>query len=85
MEKQYSHLRSLAIEQVEKGADLLDINVGMPNIDEPSVMADVINMLVPAIDAPLCLDSSNIKGLNKDLEFVPGRALVNSISLEKKR
>ena len=85
MEKQYSHLRSLAIEQVEKGADLLDINVGMPNIDEPSVMADVINMLVPAVDAPLCLDSSNIEAIEQGLRIYPGRALVNSISLEKEK
>lgn len=82
-QKSYGYVRQLAVEQVEKGADMLDVNVGMPGIDEPSAMVDVINTLVPAVDAPLCLDSSNIEALERGLRIYPGRALVNSISLEK--
>jgi len=85
MQRHYAHVRHLAIEQVEKGADLLDINVGMADIDEPAIMADVINTLVPAVNAPLCLDSSNIEVLEQGLRIYPGRALVNSISLEKEK
>jgi len=82
-QKRYAYVRQLAVEQVEKGADMLDVNVGMPGIDEASAMVDVIDTLVTAVDAPLCLDSSNIEALERGLRIYPGRALVNSISLEK--
>ncbi|MFS8501255.1 MAG: cobalamin-dependent protein, partial [Caldicoprobacter sp.] len=52
-------------------------------IDDASEMVEVIDTLVTAVDAPLCLDSSNIEALERGLRIYPGRALVNSISLEK--
>lgn len=82
-QKNYGYIRQLAVEQVEKGADALDVNVGMPDIDEPDAMVDVIDTLITAVDVPLCLDSSNIEALEKGLRIYPGRALVNSISLEE--
>jgi len=82
-QRRHSYVRRLALEQVEKGADILDVNVGMTGIDEAQTMVDVVNSLIAAVDVPLCLDSSNIEALEKGLRIYPGRALVNSVSLEK--
>lgn len=75
-------VRRLALEQVEKGAEVLDVNVGMPGIDEKSVMMKMVEMLSQLSDAPLCLDSSSPEVLEAALRIYPGRALINSISAE---
>lgn len=76
-------IRRLASEQAQKGADILDVNVGMPGIDEKAVMTDVVKLLGGICDAPLCLDSSSPEVLEAALRIYPGRALINSISQEK--
>ncbi len=76
-------IRSLATEQVEKGASILDVNVGMPGIDEKAVMLRTLTLLGEICDAPLCLDSSSPEVLEAALRIYPGRALINSISQEK--
>lgn len=78
-----SEVRRFAVEQLEKGAKILDVNVGMPGIDEKETMIKVVELLVPMIDAPLCLDSSSPEVLEAALRIYPGRALINSISAEK--
>lgn len=85
MEGRYTYVRQLAQEQVEKGATILDVNVGMTGIDEKQAMVDVINSLTTVTDAPLCLDSSNPEVIEQGLRIYPGRAIVNSISLEKEK
>lgn len=76
-------IRSLATEQVEKGANILDVNVGMPGIDEKAVMLRTVTLLGEICDAPLCLDSSSPEVLEAALRIYPGRALINSISQER--
>jgi len=76
-------VQDLAEEQVEKGAQILDVNVGMPGIDEKNVMVNVVEELSTIMDTPLCLDSSSPEVLEAALRVYPGRAIVNSISLEK--
>lgn len=76
-------VRRLALEQVEKGAHILDVNVGMPGIDEKATMINVVNLLGGICDVPLCLDSSSPEVLEAALRIYPGRALINSISQEK--
>ncbi len=76
-------IRRLAIEQTQKGADILDVNVGMHGIDEKSVMIAAIGVLGEVCDAPLSLDSSSPEVLEAALRIYPGRALINSISQEK--
>ena len=71
-----------AKEQEECGAGVLDINVGMSGIDEESMMLRVIEEVTQATSLPLCLDSSSPEILEKALRHYPGRALVNSVSLE---
>jgi len=78
-----SEVRRFAVEQIEKGAKVLDVNVGMPGIDEKETMVKVVELLVPMVDAPLCLDSSSPEVLEAALKIYPGRALINSISAEK--
>lgn len=73
----------MAIEQVQLGADILDINVGMNGIDEQQMMLEVMEEVLRVTDVPLCLDSSSAEVLEAVLRVYPGRALINSISLEK--
>lgn len=72
-------------EQVELGADILDVNVGMNGIDEKQTMLDVINHVTMISNIPLSIDSSNIEVLEAALRIYPGRALINSISLESEK
>lgn len=74
---------NMAEEQVEKGASILDINVGMNGIDEREMMLKVVYQVSQAVNLPLCLDSSSPEVLEAALRIYPGRALVNSVSLEK--
>ncbi len=78
-----NEIRRFAHEQIEKGADILDVNVGMPGINEKEVMVNTVSLLTSICDAPLCLDSSSPEVLEATLRIYPGRALINSISHEK--
>ncbi len=78
-----SEVRRFAVEQLEKGAKVLDVNVGMPGIDERETMVKIVELLAPMVEAPLCLDSSSPEVLEAALRIYPGRALINSISAEK--
>jgi len=71
-----------AQEQEENGAGVLDINVGMGGIDEGAMMLRVIDEVTQATSLPLSLDSSSPEILEAALRHYPGRALVNSVSLE---
>lgn len=70
-------------EQRENGADILDINMGMNGIDEKEMMLNVIHEVTRISDIPLCIDSSHVDVIEAALRIYPGRALINSISLEK--
>ncbi|MFA6281525.1 MAG: homocysteine S-methyltransferase family protein [Candidatus Omnitrophota bacterium] len=75
-------VKKFAKEQESSGARLLDVNVGMPEIDEVKTMIEAISALALITELPLVIDSSNIKVIEKALRFYPGRALINSISAE---
>jgi 5-methyltetrahydrofolate--homocysteine methyltransferase len=81
----YSMVIRMAEEQVELGADFLDINVGMNGIDLEKTMTDSIYEVTQVVQVPLCIDSSNIQVMEAALRQYPGRALMNSISLEKEK
>ncbi len=72
----------MAMEQQESGASILDVNMGMGGIDEKEMMLKVIGELTQAVDLPLCIDSSHVDVVEAALRIYPGRALINSISLE---
>ena len=75
----------MAIEQLELGAALLDINIGMNGIDEKEVMTQVMQEVLQAAELPLSIDSSHVPVIEAALRLYPGRALINSISLEKEK
>ncbi|NLZ81093.1 MAG: dihydropteroate synthase [Clostridiales bacterium] len=75
----------MAREQGKDGAAILDINVGMNGIDEKEIMIKAIHQVSRAVNTPLCIDSSYIEVVEAALRIYPGRALINSISLEKEK
>ncbi len=74
-----------AEEQEACGASVLDINVGMNGIDEDAMMQKVIAEVAGTVSLPLCIDSSYVNVIEHALRNYPGRALINSISLEKEK
>ena len=82
------YIIKLALEQINAGAEILNVNVGLPDIDEKTVMPKVIREIQGIIDTPLQIDSSNIEALEQGLRYYNGRTIVNSVngkedSLEK--
>jgi len=71
--------------QVAGGADLLDVNMGVPLTDEPALLAAAIKMIQGITDLPICIDSSIIEALQAGLEVYEGKALVNSMTGEDDR
>lgn len=76
---------SFAQEQEAGGAAVLDVNMGMGGIDEKAMMLRCIEELQLVTNLPLSLDSSHVEVLEAALRAYPGRALVNSVSLEKEK
>ena len=73
----------MARQQTECGASVLDINMGMNGIDEKDMMRRAIFEVMGQTDLPLCIDSSHVDIIEAALRMYPGRALINSISLEE--
>ena len=71
--------------QVEGGATMLDVNMGVPLTDEAELLAKAITMIQELTDLPLCIDSSVVEALEAGLSVYQGRALVNSITAEDDR
>jgi 5-methyltetrahydrofolate--homocysteine methyltransferase len=71
--------------QVEGGADVLDVNMGVPLTDEPELLARAITMVQGLTDLPICIDSSVVEALEAGLDAYEGRALVNSVTAEDER
>jgi len=74
-----------AISQVTAGAQMLDVNAGVPLADEPKILADSIKLIQSITDAPLCIDSSIVEALKRGLEVYEGKALLNSVTGEEER
>jgi 5-methyltetrahydrofolate--homocysteine methyltransferase len=72
------------IEQVEAGAPILDVNVGLPEIDEPKMMRKVIKEIQGIMDTPLQIDSSDINAIETGLRYYNGKPILNSVNGEEK-
>ena len=81
----FSRVESDAIAQIAAGAHILDVNAGIPLADEPEIMARAIKLVQSLTDAPICIDSSMVTALQRGLEVVQGKALVNSVTGEEER
>jgi 5-methyltetrahydrofolate--homocysteine methyltransferase len=77
------YIYELAKMQIETGADVLDINVGAPGVDEETMLPLVAQAVAERFDVPICLDSSNRAALAAALQVVPGKPLINSVNGEE--
>ena len=82
-ERDFDYIKSLALTQVEAGADILDVNVGVPGEDEVALLPEVVKTVASAVDVPLCLDSANPEAIAAALAVCPGKPLVNSVNGEE--
>src|SRR6056300_1547728 len=78
----YSRVQSDALAQVAAGAQMLDVNAGIPLADEPRILAEAIQLVQSITDVPLSIDSSIIPALESGLSVYQGKALVNSVTDE---
>ena len=83
-EGSYDFALELAKRQIAWGAEVLDVNVGVPMIDEVEAVKKVVDLLVANVDVPLCIDSNSPQVLEAGLKAAPGKPLVNSVSAEEK-
>jgi 5-methyltetrahydrofolate--homocysteine methyltransferase len=74
-----------AVAQVAAGADMLDVNAGIPLVDEAELLKGMLRTVTGAVDAPICIDSSVIEALEAGLSVYEGKALVNSVTGEDER
>lgn len=78
-------VEEMAEQQEEMGAHILDINMGTNGIDEKEMMLKAISKVTMVSSLPLCIDTSYVEVMEAALRVYPGRALINSISLEKEK
>jgi len=81
----FSRVEADAIAQVAAGANVLDINAGIPLADEPALLAQAIRLVQSLTDVPLSIDSSVVEALEAGLEAYQGKALLNSVTGEEER
>ena len=70
--------------QIDAGADVLDVNVGFPGVDDASLLPATVKAIQDALDVPLCIDSPNPKAIEAALKVIKGRCLINSVNGEEK-
>lgn len=71
---------NIALEQINGGAEILNVNVGLPDIDEKRMMPKVIKEIQSIIDTPLQIDSSDIEALEQGLRYYNGKTIANSVN-----
>lgn len=82
---QFISVKKEALAQIRAGAHILDVNMGVPGINQAEAMEYVVQELSMLVDAPLVIDTTDSKALEAGLKAYPGRALINSISAEPER
>jgi len=80
-----SEIRSEAVRQVECGASILDVNVGVPGVDEPALMRKAVRAVQAAAPVPLSLDSPNVQALEAGLKEIEGKPLLNSVTADEEK
>ena len=79
---EYGRVKTDALAQIEAGAQMIDVNCGVPGADEPRILKEAVEALQQTIDAPLSIDSSRLDALEAALPAYKGKALVNSVTGE---
>jgi 5-methyltetrahydrofolate--homocysteine methyltransferase len=83
-EGNFEYVLELAEYQIKTGADVLDVNVGFPGVDDVKLLAETVLAIKGKFDIPLCLDSPNPKAIEAALKVAGGKCLINSINGEEK-
>ncbi|MCX7779385.1 MAG: homocysteine S-methyltransferase family protein [Negativicutes bacterium] len=81
----FSQVKKEALAQVEAGAMILDVNMGVPGIDQAKAMKQAVADLSVLVQVPLSIDTTDAAALEAGLRTYPGRALINSVSAERER
>ena len=81
----FSRVERDTLAQVEAGAQMLDVNAGIPLADEPAILAKTVELVQSLTDLPLSIDSSIVEALEAGLAVYQGKALVNSVTGEEER
>ncbi len=76
----FDFILSMAFSELDAGADILDVNCGLPDIDERKVLSAVIDKVRSAVPLPLCIDTSDPSAMEAAMRIYPGKPLVNSVS-----
>lgn len=84
LDEDYDYILSQAIEQIDAGAEILDVNVGVPSLDDVKMLPKVVKKLQAITDLPLQIDSSNPAAIEAALRVYNGKAIVNSVNGEEK-
>jgi len=84
-EGNFDIVRRDAVAQVEAGAKILDVNVGVPGADEPALLVQALKAVREVTDAPLCIDTADVEALEAGLKVYDGKALINSVNGEEAR
>lgn len=74
------YIRNQALQQIEEGASLLDINLGVAGVDETKTLPKAIEVMQNVVNVPLVIDTSNVKALEEALKKCDGKALINSVN-----
>jgi len=82
---EFMSVKKEALEQLRAGAQILDVNMGVPGINQAAAMQQAIEELSMLVDAPLVIDTTDSAALEAGLKAYPGRALINSVSAEPER
>lgn len=83
IEENMEYITNLALKQKEEGAEILDVNMGVPKIDENKLMIKSIKEIQKLIDIPLQIDSTNIEVIDNGLRYYNGKAIINSVNGKK--
>jgi len=84
-EGKFDIIRRDTTAQVKAGAAILDVNAGVPGVDEPVLLVQLIKVVRELTDAPFCIDTANTKALEAALKVYKGKALVNSVNGEENK
>jgi 5-methyltetrahydrofolate--homocysteine methyltransferase len=80
----FDYVLELAQNQINAGADVLDVNVGFPGVDDVKLLPETVLAIIGRFDVPLCLDSPNPKAIEAALKVAGGKCLINSVNGEEK-
>jgi 5-methyltetrahydrofolate--homocysteine methyltransferase len=83
-EGNFEYVLELAESQIKAGADVLDVNVGFPGVDDVRLLPETVRVLQDKFDIPLCLDSPNPRAIEEALKVAAGKYLINSVNGEEK-